>query len=1090
MPDRLKTSLGIWALGRDGHPLRARRLPARARRGVDRREGPPRGRRPRRPDGRLRVPLPARAQPRQPRRGPRGARRPRHLLPGQRPAPRPALRQGRARPRPTTPSATRRCASRSTPCEFAGEIGAHFIIWPGIEGYNYPFQTPYARVVGALHRRRRPGRDRARRRTARKLFLEHKNSEPAMKIFMRNIGMTLHVIHKLRAEGIDNVQVNMDWQHLLMNGEHLPEYAALLAAEGLLGHQHANSGWGIVRRRQHGRRDRVHGDASSWRSSCAAPTTAPTASGWASTSTRTPRTRSRPSSARSSSGTSSTRSAQRIDGDALREAQQRKDAVAAYELVYAALGAPVAGMTRLRRPRRRHLVGQGHRDRRGRRRAGRRRARLPAVDAAARLERAGPRGLVARRGGGARRARRRQRGRHRAVGPDARPRRARRARRARCARRSCGTTGARRRSATRSRSASASSACVELTGNRALAGFTAPKLLWLREHEPEVYGRIAHILLPKDYVRLRLTDEHAIDVADASGTLLFDVAARGWSDEVVDALDDRPGVAAARLRVARTSTGVTHGGVPVAAGAGDQAAGALGVGVVAEGGPASVVLGTSGVVFAALDRYAHDPEARVHAFCHAVPQALARDGRDAVSAAGSLQWLRETVGGGTYDELLGGGGGVGAGRRGPALRALPGRRAHAARRPRRARRVRRARPAPRPRRAGARGARGRGLRRCATRSTSSRSSAGARASGASRAAARARSCGWRSSPRCSRCRSRRPSSTRAPPTARRCSAAWRPGVWGDAREAVDGVREGDAHDRAAAPSGSSPTPRRASASAGCTRRCARCRSGALTTVGRDLDEAAVGVAAVDRGHRAPRAGALHRADLDLDPARGQVGGDGASVVVGAAKRQVVAAGRRAAVRVNHSSLAGVDGAQVQLLLAEPQDRPAVAISRPHAEHAARTSRGRLEVGDVEDEVVDALDGEGHPRSLAGCEHPHGMSDQRDERHRDGHVHRRRIVDGHHDAPGRRCGRFAAGDAQHDRPRPGGGVRRPRRALDGRRVPRGLRLGARRRVVRPGHPARAHRARAPDPRPDRPERRRGRSTAATSCSAPPSTSPRG
>ena len=76
------------------------------------------------------------------------------------------------------------------------------------------------------------------------LFLEHKNSEPAMKIFMRNIGMTLHVIHKLRAQGIDNVKVNMDWQHLIMNGENLAEYAALLAAEGLLGHQHANSGWG------------------------------------------------------------------------------------------------------------------------------------------------------------------------------------------------------------------------------------------------------------------------------------------------------------------------------------------------------------------------------------------------------------------------------------------------------------------------------------------------------------------------------------------------------------------------------------------------------------------------------------------------------------------------------------------------------------------------------------------------------------------------------------------------------------------------------------------------------------------------------
>src|SRR6185295_8196778 len=117
----------------------------------------------------------------------------------------------------------------------------------------------------------------------RKLFLEHKNSEPAMKILMRNIGMTLHVIHKLRAEGVTNIQVNMDWQHLLMNGENLAEYAAMLAAEGLLGHQHANSGW-------------------------AGRSTVRTASGSASTSSRTPRTRSRPCGGRSSSGASSTRS--------------------------------------------------------------------------------------------------------------------------------------------------------------------------------------------------------------------------------------------------------------------------------------------------------------------------------------------------------------------------------------------------------------------------------------------------------------------------------------------------------------------------------------------------------------------------------------------------------------------------------------------------------------------------------------------------------------------------------------------------------------------------------------------------------------
>jgi xylose isomerase len=126
---------------------------------------------------------------------------------------------------------------------FAGDIGAHFIIWPGIEGYNYPFQTPYAdswaRLIDGIGQAAEVCHDKGI-----KLFLEHKNSEPAMKIHMGNVGMTLHVIHKLRAQGIDNVQVNMDWQHLIMNGENLAEYAALLAAEGLLGHQHGNSGWG------------------------------------------------------------------------------------------------------------------------------------------------------------------------------------------------------------------------------------------------------------------------------------------------------------------------------------------------------------------------------------------------------------------------------------------------------------------------------------------------------------------------------------------------------------------------------------------------------------------------------------------------------------------------------------------------------------------------------------------------------------------------------------------------------------------------------------------------------------------------------
>jgi xylulokinase len=190
---------------------------------------------------------------------------------------------------------------------------------------------------------------------------------------------------------------------------------------------------------------------------------------------------------------------------------------------------------------------------------------------------------------------------------------------------------------------------IELTGNRALTGFTAPKLLWLRRHEPDVYGRISHVLLPKDYVRLRLTGERAIDCADASGTLLFDVASRRWSAEVLDALE----LPAEWLPPALESpavSGVTRDGIPVAAGAGDQAAGALGVGVDRPG-PLSVQIGTSGVVFAALPAFAADPEARVHAFCHAVPGAWHAMGV-MLSAAGSLRWFRDAIApGADYAEL-------------------------------------------------------------------------------------------------------------------------------------------------------------------------------------------------------------------------------------------------------------------------------------------------------------------------------------------------------------------------------------------------------------------------------------------------------
>jgi xylulokinase len=191
---------------------------------------------------------------------------------------------------------------------------------------------------------------------------------------------------------------------------------------------------------------------------------------------------------------------------------------------------------------------------------------------------------------------------------------------------------------------------IALTGNRALTGFTAPKLLWLRHHEPDIYAQIRRICLPKDYVRLRLTGDHATDVSDASGTVLLDVANRSWSDEVLDALQIDPAWLPPVLESPERS-GHTEDDVPVAAGAGDQAAGALGVGVDRPG-PLSIALGTSGVVFAALDRFAADPQARVHAFCHAVPNAWHLMGV-MLSAAGSLTWLRNATDPGVpFDALL------------------------------------------------------------------------------------------------------------------------------------------------------------------------------------------------------------------------------------------------------------------------------------------------------------------------------------------------------------------------------------------------------------------------------------------------------
>jgi xylose isomerase len=236
--------------------------------------------------------------------------------------------------------ATREEAVRRTlaAADFAGEIGAHFIIWPGIEGYNYPFQTDYrsswARLIDGIGQ----GAQRCRERGI-KLFLEHKNSEPAMKIHMGNVGMTLHVIHKLRAQGLDNVQVNMDWQHLIMNGENLAEYAALLADEGLLGHQHGNSGWGTFDD------DNIVG-ATAFMETLELALELRRA-GYGSGGERLgldlyPYTEDQVGAARRSvlNWRFIDELAGRIDETALREAQVAKDALRANEIVYAALGQP------------------------------------------------------------------------------------------------------------------------------------------------------------------------------------------------------------------------------------------------------------------------------------------------------------------------------------------------------------------------------------------------------------------------------------------------------------------------------------------------------------------------------------------------------------------------------------------------------------------------------------------------------------------------------------------------------------------------------------------------------------------------------
>lgn len=201
---------------------------------------------------------------------------------------------------------------------------------------------------------------------------------------------------------------------------------------------------------------------------------------------------------------------------------------------------------------------------------------------------------------------------------------------------------------------------IHITGNVALTGFTAPKILWVKEHEPELFARAKHVLLPKDYVRYMLTGEYAMDKADGAGTVLFDLQARDWSDEVLSALDI-PRAWMPRTFEGTEFTGVVNEeaarltglkvGTPVTAGGGDQAAGAVGVGAV-KPGIVGLTVGTSGVVFATTPSALIEPEGRLHAFCHAVPGMWHFMGV-MLSAAGSLQWYRDTLAPKvSFDDLL------------------------------------------------------------------------------------------------------------------------------------------------------------------------------------------------------------------------------------------------------------------------------------------------------------------------------------------------------------------------------------------------------------------------------------------------------
>lgn len=189
---------------------------------------------------------------------------------------------------------------------------------------------------------------------------------------------------------------------------------------------------------------------------------------------------------------------------------------------------------------------------------------------------------------------------------------------------------------------------MEITGNPPLTGFQAPKLLWLRNHEPENYARVRSLLLPKDYIRFRLTGEKVTEVSDASGTGLLDLKARDWSEEMIEKLGF-PREIFPRCVESHEITGRTPEGIPVVGGGGDQAAAAVGTGAVRTG-VISVSLGTSGVVFTALDAPNYDPRGAAHTFCHANGGWHAMSVM--LSCGGALRWYRDNFfPGGSYDEI-------------------------------------------------------------------------------------------------------------------------------------------------------------------------------------------------------------------------------------------------------------------------------------------------------------------------------------------------------------------------------------------------------------------------------------------------------